>query len=57
MKKCVYQAVGDGDMEHLMMAAAVDLVVLGLGVAEDALVAIVQQLSIGDRGSTELHVN
>jgi len=56
MKKCVYQAVGDGDMEHLMMAAAVDLVVLGLGVAEHALVAIVQQLSIGDRISTELHV-
>jgi hypothetical protein len=40
--------VGDGDMEHLMMAAAV---------LQAAVVAVVQQLSIGERGSTELDVN
>lgn len=56
MKKRVYQAVGDGDMEHLIMAAAVDLVVLGLGVAEHALVAAARYKQFGDRISTELHV-
>jgi hypothetical protein len=39
--------VGDGDMEHIMMAAAVLLV---------AVVAVVQQQPLGAHGNTELHV-
>ena len=57
MKKCVYQAVGDGGMEHPMMVAAVDLVVLGLGVAGHALVVVARHKQFGDLINTELHVN
>jgi hypothetical protein len=39
--------VGDGDMEHLMMAAVV---------LQAAVVAVVQQLHIGEHGCTELDV-